>query len=158
MFTYITRRLLQMIPVVLGASLLIFVVISMAPGDYVDTNSNANMTEEKKQELRELMGLDKPIPVRYVNWMGKALKGELGDSLKFKQPVVQVINTYMWNSFYLSIAAFVASILIAVPIGIVSATKQYSLIDGFFTVIALIGISLPACFLWVLINKKLSFY
>ena len=77
MFTYITRRLLQMIPVVLGASLLIFVVISMAPGDYVDTNSNANMTEEKKQELRELMGLDKPIPVRYVNWMGKALKGEL---------------------------------------------------------------------------------
>ena len=157
MFTYITRRLLQMIPVVLGASLLIFVVISMAPGDYVDTNSNANMTEEKKQELRELMGLDKPIPVRYVNWMGKALKGELGDSLKFKQPVVQVINTYMWNSFYLSIAAFVASILIAVPIGIVSATKQYSLIDGFFTVIALIGISLPAFFLGLLLIKILAF-
>lgn len=157
MFTYITRRLLQMIPVVLGVSLLIFVVISMAPGDYVDTNANANMTEEKKQELRELMGLDKPIPVRYVNWMGKALKGELGDSLKFKQPVVQVINTYMWNSFYLSIAAFVASILIAVPIGIVSATKQYSLIDGLFTVIALIGISLPAFFLGLLLIKFLAF-
>lgn len=157
MFTYITRRLLQMIPVVLGVSFIIFFVISMAPGDYVDSKANPNMTEAKKEELRELMGLDKPIPVRYVNWMKNAAKGELGDSLKFKQPVVEVINTYMWNSFILALCAFIASIIIAVPIGIVSATRQYSLIDGFFTVLALVGISLPAFFLGLLLIKVFAF-
>lgn len=157
MFTYITRRILQMIPVLLGVSLIIFVVISLAPGDYVDTKANPNMTEEKKQELRELMGLDKPIPVRYANWLKNSLTGNLGDSLKFKQPVVEVIDTYVWNSFFLALAAFLASVIIAVPIGIVSATKQYSLVDGFFTVLALVGISLPSFFLGLLIIKFLAF-
>ena len=143
MFTYITRRIFQIVPVLLGVSLIIFLVIAKAPGDYIETNANANMTQEKKEELRELMGLDKPVLVRYVNWLKNALTGNLGDSLKFKQPVVNVINTYVWNSFALAIMAFLASIFIAVPIGVVSATKQYSLLDGFFTVLALIGISLP---------------
>lgn len=157
MIRYIIRRLIQMIPVVIGASFLIFFIISMAPGDYVDSKANPNMTEAKKEELREVMGLDKPIPTRYVNWVKRAFQGELGDSLKFKQPVVEVINTYMWNSFILSLMSFIASIIIAVPIGIVSATKQYSLVDGIFTVLALIGISLPAFFLGLLLIKVFAF-
>ena len=157
MFTYITRRFLQMIVVMLGVSMLVFFIIAKAPGDYVSGKANANMTEEKKEELREALGLDKPIPQRYVNWMGKFFSGDLGDSLKFKQPVGKVINTYVWNSFILALASFVASILIAIPIGIVSATKQYSFVDGFFTVIALIGISLPPFFLALLIIKFLAF-
>lgn len=157
MFTYITRRIFQMVPVLLGVSLIIFLVIAKAPGDYIETNANANMTQEKKEELRELMGLDKPVLVRYVNWLKNALTGNLGDSLKFKQPVVNVINTYVWNSFALAIMAFLASIFIAVPIGVVSATKQYSLLDGFFTVLALIGISLPGFFLGLMIIKFLAF-
>lgn len=157
MLTYITRRVLQMIPVLFGVSLLIFVVISLAPGDYVDSKANPNMTEAKKEELRELMGLDKPIPVRYVNWLKNSVKGDFGDSLKFKQPVIEVIDTYVWNSFALALVAFIASIIIAVPIGIVSATKQYSLVDGFFTVLALIGISLPAFFLGLMLIKLLAF-
>lgn len=157
MFTYITRRIFQMVPVLLGVSLIIFLVIAKAPGDYIETNANANMTQEKKEELRELMGLDKPVLVRYVNWLKNALTGNLGDSLKFKQPVVDVINTYVWNSFALAIMAFLASIFIAVPIGVVSATKQYSLLDGFFTVLALIGISLPGFFLGLMIIKFLAF-
>ncbi len=157
MFTYITRRIFQMIPVLLGVSLIIFLVIAKAPGDYIETNANANMTQEKKEELREIMGLDKPVLVRYVNWLKNALTGNLGDSLKFKQPVVDVINTYVWNSFALALMAFLASIFIAVPIGVVSATKQYSLLDGFFTVLALIGISLPGFFLGLMIIKFLAF-
>lgn len=157
MFTYITRRLLQMIPVLLGVSMIIFLVISLAPGDYVDTKANPNMTQEKKDELRELMGLNDPIPVRYAKWLKNSATGNLGDSLKFKQPVVEVIDTYVWNSFFLALAAFIASIFIAVPIGIVSATKQYSLTDGFFTVLALIGISLPSFFLGLMLIKFLAF-
>ena len=157
MFTYITRRIFQMVPVLLGVSLIIFLVIAKAPGDYIETNANANMTQEKKEELRELMGLDKPVLVRYGIWLKNALTGNLGDSLKFKQPVVDVINTYVWNSFALAIMAFLASVFIAVPIGVVSATKQYSLLDGFFTVLALIGISLPGFFLGLMIIKFLAF-
>jgi len=157
LFTYIGRRLLQMIPVLLGVSIIIFFIISKAPGDYLDANANMNMTEEKKIELRESMGLDKPIPQRYVSWIKNSFKGDFGHSLKFKKPVIEVIDTYIWNSFSLAIAAFIASIIIAVPIGIVSATKQYSFIDGLFTVIALIGISLPAFFLALMIIKFLAF-
>lgn len=157
MFTYITRRIFQMVPVLFGVSLIIFLVIAKAPGDYIETNANANMTQEKKEELRELMGLDKPVLVRYGIWLKNALTGNLGDSLKFKQPVVDVINTYVWNSFALAIMAFLASVFIAVPIGVVSATKQYSLLDGFFTVLALIGISLPGFFLGLMIIKFLAF-
>ena len=157
MFTYITRRIFQMIPVLFGVSLIIFLVIAKAPGDYIETNANANMTQEKKEELREVMGLDKPVLVRYGIWLKNALTGNLGDSLKFKQPVVEVINTDVWNSFALALMAFLASVFIAVPIGVVSATKQYSLLDGFFTVLALIGISLPGFFLGLMIIKFLAF-
>ena len=156
MLTYITRRLLQMIPVLFGASLIIFFVVSLAPGNYV-TSKAGNMTQEKIDELEELMGLDDPIHIRYVNWLKDSATGNFGDSLKFKQPVVEVIDTYVWNSFYLAAAAFIASILLAVPIGIVSATKQYSLVDGIFTVLALVGISLPSFFIGLLLIKFLAF-
>ena len=157
MTTYLGRRLLQMIVVLFGVSLIIFTVIAMAPGDYVTSKANPNMTEEKKQELRESMGLDKPIVQRYFTWMKNSLKGNFGDSLKFKQPVISVINTYVWNSFLLAVTSFIASLIIAIPIGVVSATKQYSAIDGIFTVLALIGISLPAFFLGLLVIKFFAF-
>ncbi len=146
-----------MIVVLFGVSLIIFTVIAMAPGDYVTSKANPNMTEEKKQELRESMGLDKPIVQRYFTWMKNSLKGNFGDSLKFKQPVISVINTYVWNSFLLAVTSFIASLIIAIPIGVVSATKQYSAIDGIFTVLALIGISLPAFFLGLLVIKFFAF-
>ncbi|MDV4152299.1 ABC transporter permease [Clostridium sp. AL.422] len=157
MITYIVRRFLQMLVVLFGVSIIVFFIIAKAPGDYVSSKANANMTEEKKQELKESMGLDKPVVTRYITWMKNSATGNLGDSLKFKQPVVSVINTYVWNSFFLALASLVASILIAVPIGIVSATKQYSFVDGFFTVLALIGISLPSFFLGLMFIKLLAF-
>lgn len=157
MITYIARRFLQMLIVLFGASVIIFVIIAKAPGDYVSSKANISMTEEKKQELKESMGLDKPLGTRYFVWMKNSLQGNFGDSLKFKQPVISVINTYVWNSFILGLTSLIASIVIAVPIGIVSATKQYSFVDGFFTVLALIGISLPAFFLGLLAIKFLAF-
>lgn len=157
MFTYIGRRLLQMIPVLFGVSIIIFVVISKAPGDFVDSKAGSNMTEEKIIELRQSMDLDKPITQRYFRWLKKTAKGDFGYSLKFQKPVIKVIDTYVWNSFILAMAAFIGSIIIAVPIGIVSATKQYSFVDGFFTVLALIGISLPAFVLALMLIKGLAF-
>ncbi len=153
---YITRRLLEMIPVIIGVSIILFALFAFAPGDAVDNIQNPRMSEEKKAELRRQYGLEGSIPERYWNWAKKAVKFDFGDSIKHKMPVRKVINTYVWNSFYLSIASFLFSVILAVPIGVVSATKQYSGFDKFFTVFALLGISIPSFFFGMLLIKWLA--
>ncbi|WP_115641809.1 ABC transporter permease [Clostridium putrefaciens] len=150
---YILRRLLQMIPVIIGVSIILFTVFALAPGDAVDNIQNPKMTEEKKQELRVQYGLEGSILKRYINWASKAIRFDFGMSVKHKMPVKTVINTYVWNSFYLSMSSFIVSVIIAVPLGIISATKQYSGFDMFFTVFALIGISIPSFFFGMLLIK-----
>ncbi|WP_032120666.1 ABC transporter permease [Clostridium amazonitimonense] len=149
---YIIRRLLQMIPVILGVSILLFTIFALAPGDVVSAE-NPKMSEERKQELRRQYGLEGTIPERYINWASKAIKFDFGTSIKHQSPVKEVINSYVWNSFILSITSFIVSVILAVPIGVISATKQYSGFDMFFTVFALIGISIPSFFFGMLLIK-----
>ena len=154
MLRYIIKRLLQMIPILLGVSLIIFFVFSLAPGDIVDTMSaTTHMTAQKAAQLRHVYHLDQPKIVQYLYWLKNAFKGDLGYSLEYRQPVSHVIGSYIWNSFYLAFASFIATILIALPLGVISATKQYSAFDSVCTVIALIGISLPAFFMGMLLVK-----
>lgn len=150
---YIIRRLLEMIPVIIGVSILLFTVFALAPGDAVDNIQNPRMSEEKKMQLRKQYGLEGTIPERYINWAKKAAQFDFGNSIKHKMPVKEVIHTYVWNSFYLSITAFIFSVILAVPIGVVSATKQYSGFDIFFTIFALIGISIPSFFFGMILIK-----
>lgn len=150
---YITRRLLQMIPVIIGVSILLFTVFAMAPGDAVDNIQNPRISEAKKAELRRIYGLEGSLPERYINWAKKAAQFDFGDSIRHKMPVKQVINTYVWNSFYLSLTSFIFSVILAVPIGVVSATKQYSGFDKFFTIFALLGVSVPSFFFGMLLIK-----
>lgn len=150
---YITRRLLEMIPVIIGISFLLFIIFAMAPGDAVDGIQNPNMTEERRMELRKQYGLVGNPVERYVNWAKKAVQFDFGDSIKHKMPVSKVIGTYVWNSFYVSLSSFLLAIIIAIPIGVVSATKQYSRFDKFFTVFALLGISIPTFFFGMLLIK-----
>lgn len=85
MTQFIIRRLLQSIPTLIGASIIIFLIFAMAPGDYVTSQlQNPKMTEERAAQLRALYGLDKPLPERYISWASGVLKGDLGDSLMFK--------------------------------------------------------------------------
>lgn len=150
---YVIRRLLNMIPTLIGISLLIFFVFSLAPGDFVDANSNPNLTAERAQELREIYGLDKPMMERYFTWIGNVLKGEFGDSLMYKQPVTKVLNDYMWNSFLLAVVALVLYWVIAVFVGIISATRQYSLFDAGATFFVFAAMSLPSFFIGLLLIK-----
>lgn len=142
-----------MIPVLIGVSILIFFIVQLAPGDALTGKMDKGLTPARKQELRHQMGLDLPMPQQYLRWAGGVLKGDFGESTNFKQPVGKVMNTYMWNSFYLAILSLILSVLISIPIGVVSATKQYSKFDGFFTVFALIGISMPSFFFGMLLIK-----
>ena len=145
-----------MIPVLFGITIFIFLLFKLAPGDPISTLIGRGISAETKAELREQMGLNKPIPEQYVAWLGKAVRGDLGESSYFKQPVGKVMNDYIWNSFLLAIFSYLFAILLAVPIGVVSATRQYSAFDSFFTVIALIGISIPTFFFGLLLIKWFS--
>lgn len=152
---YITRRLLQMIPVLIGVSFLIFMIFAFAPGDAVSSliEANKNISAAKIAQLRHLYHLDEPKLMQYGRWFAGFLHGDLGQSIKLNQPVGHIINTYIWNSFYLQLTGFIISIIVAIPIGVISATKQYSVFDNVFTVFALIGISLPSFFMGLLLMK-----
>ena len=142
-----------MIPVLIGISILIFTVFAMAPGDVTSLNMDPKMSAQTKAEIRHKLHLDEPKYVQYGYWAKGAIKLDFGESSTFKKPVLSVINDYIWNSFYLSVTSFIVSILLAIPIGVISATKQYSIFDNVFTVFALMGISIPSFFFAYLIMK-----
>lgn len=153
---YITRRLLEMIPVLIGISIVIFFIFQLAPGDAVSGMMNPRMTIEMKQQLRHAMHLDEPKIVQYGYWVKGMLHGDFGTSFHYNKSVGSVMNDYIWNSFYLGILSFLLSVLLAIPIGVISATKQYSAYDNFFTVFALIGLSMPSFFFGLLLIKWFS--
>lgn len=157
MVQFILRRLLQTIPMLIGITILLFLVFSLMPADFIDLQyANVRISEERLEAIKEKHGLNDPLPIRYVRWVTNMLRGDFGDSSQFKKPVTEVMNDYIWNSFRLAVVAQFLAILIAVPIGIYSAINQYSFFDMFFTVFALMGISIPAFFFGLLLQKVIS--
>ncbi len=114
------------------------------------------MTPEQKAELLDKMGLNTPWYERFVKWFQEAARGNLGQSINHKKPVTEVIGDYIGPTLMLSISSLIFSILVGIPIGILSATKQYSVADNIFTVISLIGISIPSFFFGLLLLKFLA--
>ncbi|SHH95956.1 ABC transporter permease [Sporanaerobacter acetigenes] len=151
MLKYILRRLLHMIPVILIISIVIFGIVKMAPGDPVGTNLDPKATAEQRAAERARLGLDKPLPVQYWNWLTRSVKGDFGDSYIYKKPVSDVVPNFIWNSFLLNIVDFILAFLISIPIGIICAVKQYSKTDNFWTVFSIIGISMPSFFFGLLL-------
>lgn len=151
---YIVRRILQIIPTLIGISLFMFLIFALAPGDALSGNADPHMSAERKQEIREQYHLTEPKHVQYFYWLKGIVKDQtFGESMYYKKPVTQVMKDFVPKSFYLALTSLVLGVLIAVPIGIVSATKQYSGFDKFFTVFALIGISMPSFFFGLLLIK-----
>lgn len=148
MLKYILKRILHLIPVLLIITMAIFFILELMPGDpvnaYLGVGSGATL--EQQQQIREVLGLDKPVHVRYGLWLKRALTGDFGNSYKYKKPVKDVIGTFIWNSFYLNMVVMFFSFGIAIPIGIKSAVRKYGLFDNFFTVFTLMGVSMPSFF------------
>ncbi len=159
MRNYLLRRLLLMIPVIIGISVIIFVLINLAPGDPFASmiESNPNMSKADYENLLRSIGYYDPLPVKYVKWAGQMLTGNMGYSISQKQPVAEMIGRRLSNTLALSLPALVLSTLISVPLGVLSATKQYSVWDYILTIVALIGISVPAFFLALLLVKYVAF-
>lgn len=148
---YVLRRLLQMIPILIGISIIIFYLFALMPGDYI--SSNRKITPERADELRTLYGLNKPIIERYFIWLNNLLHGNLGFSLKYLQSVGSLINVYIWNSFIISVATLIFTWSIALVVGIFSATKQHSLFDKLVTLAVFASLSVPSFFIGLLMIK-----
>ncbi|MBN2861285.1 MAG: ABC transporter permease [Sphaerochaetaceae bacterium] len=144
MLRYILKRVLMLIPVMLGVIFLVFFIISLTPGDAASMILGDGATEERIIELRDDMGLDDPLIVQYGRYMWDLLRGNMGDSYSTGRSVAGEIVQRFPNTFKLTVTAIFLSVLISIPIGVISATKQYSLFDNIGMILALVGISMPS--------------
>ena len=152
---YIIRRVLISICVLFGVSFLIYGILRSMPGDFVEqmTSGNPTITSEQKELLRESYGLNGSVIEGYIGWIKNAVKGDFGTSFLYAKPVTEVISSRMWTSFSLASIAFVIQLCIAIPLGILAATKQYTKIDYAIVFLALAGISLPSFFFAAILQR-----
>jgi peptide/nickel transport system permease protein len=145
---YLLRRLLQSLVVLLGVTILDYAIISFAPGDPVDyLIGGGDITFQTAAILREKWGLDDPIHVRYIKWLGHIVRGNLGISLDSGEPVASRIGRRFGPTLLLMGTALALSYGIAVPLGVVSALKRGSFVDAVVTLLSLLGVCLPNFFL-----------
>lgn len=151
MLKYIGKRLLMLIPVILGVTLIIFIMLALTPGDPARQILGGEATEEQVEELREELGLNDPLPVRYVRYIWDMLHGDLGTSYSSKQPVTKELLERFPTTLLLSILCTVVGAIIGIIFGIVSAVKQYTIFDNVSRVLALAGISIPSFWLGLML-------
>jgi peptide/nickel transport system permease protein len=159
MSKYLLRRLLIAIPVLAGISLILFTILAMAPGDpFEELATNPNVPAEVRMNLRAKFGLDDPIAVRYVRWFGAMLRGDWGFSFASRVNVDTLILQRLPTSLIVLGSAQLLGILVALPIGTLSAIRPYSIFDQIATTLAFIGFSLPTFFTGLLFILLFSIY
>ena len=162
MLIYLARRLAIAAVTCLVISLATFLILRLPPGDFIDSyianlaGSGSSVTLEQAQALRHDLGLDRPVLVQYGLWMAHIAQGDFGVSMLFKRPVVEVIGDRLWLTMAVSFSALFLTWMLALPIGIYSAVRQYSWGDYFATTLGFIGLAVPN-FLLALIMMWLGF-
>jgi len=162
MVRYLVRRLLLAILTCVVISVLSFVIIQLPPGDYVTTyvmnltSSGTEFTEEETAALRALYGLDQPVWLQYLRWVGQVATGNLGMSMEWRAPIADVIGDRLLLTAVVSVAALLLTWLIALPIGIYSAVRKYSVGDYVATVLGFVGLAMPT-FLSALLVSYIGF-
>jgi len=147
MARYILKRLLAAIPLVLGIATVIFFILNLAPGDPVARYIGPNVPPAVIQQIRANFGLDQPLHVRYLKWMGSLLTGDFGYSLGKNRPVAGLIAEILPNTLLLSGAALVLSFVAGILLGVIQAVRQYSVTDQLLSVVALFFYSMPSFWL-----------
>lgn len=153
MTAYITRRIIQTLIVIVILSYVCFYLMSLMPGDPVDmmVASNPKITAEDVIRLKQLYGLDQPTYKRYYSWVSSIAQGDLGYSRTYRVPVEELMGPRLWNTFLLSFISLGVSILIAVPLGIISALKPGSKTDYIVNFFSFAGISIPSFWLAIVL-------
>lgn len=151
MSQYVLRRLMIAIPSLLGISLVLFVVLALAPGDpFSELATNPNVPPEVQAALRARFGLDDPIYLRYLHWLNAMLHGDWGFSFVSRMNVDTLILQRLPTTLYVIGSAQILALLIAIPVGVYAATKPYSLFDRIANTLAFVGFSLPTFFTGIL--------
>jgi len=147
MGTYLARRVLIAIPTLLVISFVIFAILALAPGDpMAQFGANPAIPAEVRARIRESLGLDQPWPVRYVKWVIALSRGDFGFSFGSRLPVIDLIKQRFPQTLWVVGISYLIAVLVAIPIGMLSAVKQYSLFDQTATTLAFIGFSVPTFF------------
>jgi peptide/nickel transport system permease protein len=150
MLAYLGRRLVLALLTVWAVSVLSFVVIQLPPGDYISSYiaqmsaSGSFVSAQEAEALRQQYGLDKPVYVQYLRWMRLVVQGKFGMALEWGRPVSEVIGDRLWLTMVVSVAAIILTWALALPIGIYSAVRQYSVADYVATFIGFIGLAVPS--------------
>ena len=161
MVIYFAKRLLEMIPTIIGITLISFFIIHLAPGKPTDILSELNpkITPEAREKLEKYYGLDKPIIVQYGIWIKRLVKLDFGESFSTdKRPVWDKIKERLPITILINVLSLVLVILIAIPIGVSSATHQYSLYDKITTVVVFVGFAIPTFWLALLLMILFGIY
>ena len=144
MTRYLARRIIEAVPLLVLISMAVFLVLQLLPAGPLSIYENdPSLTNEDLERLEERFGLNDPIPVRYAKWLATFARGDLGYSLVTHQPVSVMIGDRLPNTLYLMSVAFVVTLLIALPIGMLSAVRQYSLMDHLATMLSFVGYAIP---------------
>jgi len=145
---YIARRLIIMLPELWIITIIVFALIQLSPGTFLDQYKlDPSVSAETLKAMERELGLDKPAIVQYFYWLGKVVRGDFGYSFYYRRPVASLIGERLLGTFVLSLYSFVLSWIIGVVLGIVSALKKYTLTDKILTVVAFSGLALPGFFL-----------
>lgn len=157
MVSFMVRRLVLAVLTVIAISILSFVIIHLPPGDYVTTYisqiaaNGGTVSEQEAANLRAQYGLDQPIYIQYLRWVGLIARGNFGVAMEYQLPVAQVIGDRLWMTIAVSTAALVFTWIVALPIGIYSAIRQHSILDYVFTFIGFVGLAVPNFLLALLV-------
>lgn len=157
MATYILRRLVISIPVLLGVSFLVFSLIHITPGDPAALMLGLEAaTDEQLAMARHQLGLDRPFFVQYADFLSGALRGDFGNSIQQRRPVADVVLERFPATIELALASMLFALVVAIPLGVISAIKQYSAVDNASMFVALLGISMPNFWLGLLLMLLFS--
>ena len=151
MIKMILKRIFQLIPVLLITMSMTFVITRVLPGNPAVSILGPQATAEDIAKLEEEMGLHDPMPVQYINYMKRILTGDLGTSYRYNRPVADLIFEKLPNTLQIALASLIIALLIGVPVGIISAVKQYSVFDYISMIAALIGVSMPSFWLGLML-------
>jgi peptide/nickel transport system permease protein len=156
---YLLRRLLIAIPSLIGISVVLFTVLALAPGDpFEELATNPNVPPEVRENLRKQFGLDDPVPVRYARWAKAMVKGDWGFSFASRVDVDKLIMQRLPTTLIIIGSSQLLALLIAIPIGVIAATRPYSIFDQVANTFAFIGFSLPTFFTGILFILFFSIY
>jgi peptide/nickel transport system permease protein len=156
MTAYIIRRLLSLIFVLVGITLLVFLIMQLAPGDPAKIMLGTKATETSLAQLRHELGLDQPLHIQYIRWVGRVLQGNFGRSIQLKREVLPFLLNRFQNTIYLTAFAAILACVVGIPLGVLAAIRQHSLADRASMVLVLVGFSIPLFFLGIVLQIVLG--